>query len=102
MATSTYTCINLFIPADTDSGPVAAIGRDVGDDLAARDGQHKSAVVRERELVVLLGRGVTQRCPVVVPVVGGQPEAEAELREERTELERDGDQLSMTSAPRGR
>ena len=67
-------------PADTDGGPVAAIGRDVGDDLAARDGQHESAVIREGELVVLLGRGVAQRRPVVVPVVGGQPEAETELR----------------------
>ena len=69
----------MLIPAGADSGPFAAIGRDVGDDLAARDGQHESAVIREGELVVLLGRGVTQRCPVVVPVVGRQPEAETEL-----------------------
>ena len=65
------------IPTDANRVPIAVIGRDVGDDLAARDGQHEAAVIREGELVVLAGRGVTQRRPVVVAVVGGQPEAEA-------------------------
>ena len=67
------------LPTDTNRVPIAVIGRYVGDDLAARHGQHKAAVIRESELIVLAGRGVAQRRPIVVGVVGRQPEAETEL-----------------------
>ncbi len=81
------TRFNSFLPVDADGAPGAVVGRDVGDDLVAGDGQHKAAVVGQGELVVLVGGGVAQGRPVVVVVGGREPKAETELKEKSNYLQ---------------